>query len=239
MVRRTRFSAATSASLTVSASYSPRCTPSSSYVPTSAWPAIRLRSDARFAWLIDDTTDSNVAASVCAYDRIVAAGPALTARVRSGSPRVWRYDLALNISAELAATVSDHYPVELVIEPPPSAAPSAAPTATPSAAPTDEAIAVPTAAALSAASDAAVSPAALLAIAIVAVVILLLCIVAFIAASVALVCVVQRVAPTQRRSDTDAPESDSIAYTGSVVELKRLDALGVAGTRVSSRRAQL
>ena len=98
------------------------------YVPASAWPSIRLRNQTRFAWEIGDDADSNVAASSCAYDRIVVAGEALRARIRDA--RVWRYDIELGIAAELAARVSDHYPVELYVDPAPPATPSSAPTAT-------------------------------------------------------------------------------------------------------------
>ena len=107
-----------------------------SYVSNSAWPSIRLRTDARFEWTIGDDTDSNVASSSCAYDRIVAAGPSLRARVVAGSPRVWRYDLDQGVSAELAKRVSDHYPVELKIALPITGAPVFTPTAAPSAVPT-------------------------------------------------------------------------------------------------------
>ena len=42
-----------------------------SYVRDTDWPNIRLASDKRFWWLIDDCQDTTLLGSRCAYDRYI------------------------------------------------------------------------------------------------------------------------------------------------------------------------
>jgi deoxyribonuclease-1 len=75
---------------------------------------IRLWTDERFVWWIDDSADTTTGSTDCAYDRIVT-DIVLADRVVPGSAGVFRFDLAWGISAELTARVSDHYPVEIAL----------------------------------------------------------------------------------------------------------------------------
>ncbi len=40
-----------------------------SYVTTSQWSSIRLRTSSAFQWLIPDSADTTVTSTDCAYDR--------------------------------------------------------------------------------------------------------------------------------------------------------------------------
>lgn len=71
--------------------------------------ATALCSDPRFSWLISDAADTTTGTTHCAYDRIVVRGPVSQLLA---APAVYRFDRHLDISA---ASVSDHYPVEVEI----------------------------------------------------------------------------------------------------------------------------
>ncbi|XP_070537344.1 deoxyribonuclease-1-like [Ptychodera flava] len=86
-----------------------------SYVVTRNWPDIRLRTQSRFTWLIDDDIDTTVTSSDCAYDRLVVAGTALTNAVQPRSARVFPFDCFFGLDNKQALDVSDHYPVEMVL----------------------------------------------------------------------------------------------------------------------------
>ncbi len=43
-----------------------------SYVPDNKWDEIRLKTEARFKWLLADDLDTTVAHSDCPYDKYVA-----------------------------------------------------------------------------------------------------------------------------------------------------------------------
>ncbi|XP_070537349.1 deoxyribonuclease-1-like isoform X3 [Ptychodera flava] len=87
------------------------------YVDQSDWSNVRLRTDDRFTWLIGDRIDTTVADTFCAYDRIVLAGPSMADGVWSGSARVFYFDAEYDLTADEAAEVSDHYPVEMKLLP--------------------------------------------------------------------------------------------------------------------------
>lgn len=84
-----------------------------SYVSTSDWDQVTLFSDSRFTWLLDNDVDTTTSGTHCAYDRIVVAGDTLSSRVVSAA--VTRFDLALGLSPEEVAAVSDHFPVEVYV----------------------------------------------------------------------------------------------------------------------------
>ena len=66
-----------------------------------------------FTWQISNEMDTTTAQSSCAYDRIITTG-ASTDWTRSAS--VFRFDEALRLSRRSIRRVSDHYPVELVLD---------------------------------------------------------------------------------------------------------------------------
>uniref|UniRef100_A0A8C6ZGU6 Deoxyribonuclease n=1 Tax=Nothoprocta perdicaria TaxID=30464 RepID=A0A8C6ZGU6_NOTPE len=86
-----------------------------SYVPPSAWPAIRLRSLEGCRWLIPDSADTTVTLTACAYDRIVACGSALTRAVEPGSAAVNNFQETFRLQYKDALAVSDHFPVEVTL----------------------------------------------------------------------------------------------------------------------------
>ncbi len=84
------------------------------YVGASDWPDILLRNDPAYVWLIDDDADTTVSATDCAYDRIIATAE-LAASAQLSAAGVFDYQLAYGLSDELAARVSDHFPVEVTL----------------------------------------------------------------------------------------------------------------------------
>ena len=66
-------------------------------------------------WLLGDEADTTVAASSCAYDRIVASS-ALLPRVVTGSAQVHKFDALFEMTNDEAKEVSDHYPISVNID---------------------------------------------------------------------------------------------------------------------------
>eukprot|EP00057_Strongylocentrotus_purpuratus_P014446 XP_011668920.1 PREDICTED: uncharacterized protein LOC100891970 isoform X2 [Strongylocentrotus purpuratus] len=83
------------------------------YVSKRRWSDIRLKSDSRFCWLINNDVDTTVKGTDCAYDRFVIAGNEIKEGIVPYSATVFRFDLEYNLSETEAALVSDHYPIEL------------------------------------------------------------------------------------------------------------------------------
>eukprot|EP00051_Salpingoeca_urceolata_P018862 m.268579 g.268579 ORF g.268579 m.268579 type:complete len:110 (-) comp19294_c0_seq2:986-1315(-) len=69
----------------------------------------------RFSWLIDDSVDTTTSNSHCAYDQIIAAG-ALKHWVVPGSVEPYLYNVALGLNLTQTEDVSDHFPVEAIVE---------------------------------------------------------------------------------------------------------------------------
>ncbi|XP_002737115.1 deoxyribonuclease-1-like [Saccoglossus kowalevskii] len=89
------------------------------YVREDDWQYISYRTQSRFSWLIGDDADTNLASSSCAYDRLVTHGAGFTDAFRPGSAKVFYYDIDLYgtpMDPTLALDVSDHYPVEMIID---------------------------------------------------------------------------------------------------------------------------
>ncbi|NXP25471.1 DNAS1 protein, partial [Scytalopus superciliaris] len=87
-----------------------------SYVTSSQWPSIRLRSLSACEWLIPDSADTTVANTTnCAYDRIVACGAALRQDVDPGSATVNNFEKKFHLQSKDALAVSDHFPVEVTL----------------------------------------------------------------------------------------------------------------------------
>ncbi|XP_063796941.1 deoxyribonuclease gamma [Pseudophryne corroboree] len=84
-----------------------------SYVAKKYWKDIRLRTNAEFVWLIENTIDTTVRSSTsCAYDRIVLHGEKLISSVVPDSASVFDFRATYGLTELQALDVSDHYPVE-------------------------------------------------------------------------------------------------------------------------------
>lgn len=86
-----------------------------SYVTSSQWSSIRLRTSPIFQWLIPDSADTTVTSTHCAYDRIVVAGALLQAAVVPNSAVPFDFQAVYGLSNKLAEAISDHYPVEVTL----------------------------------------------------------------------------------------------------------------------------
>ncbi|NXU20620.1 DNAS1 protein, partial [Pardalotus punctatus] len=88
-----------------------------SYVTSSQWPSIRLRSLHACEWLIPDSADTTVADTTdCAYDRIVACGTALRQGIEPGTATVNNFEEEFHLQSKDALAVSDHFPVEVILK---------------------------------------------------------------------------------------------------------------------------
>jgi len=88
---------------------------SCNYVREDELPTLSLYTDPSYSWWIDDVTDTTVSSTTCAYDRIVTAGD-LSQRVVPDSGAVFYYDQAFVLDETMARNVSDHYPVEIIMD---------------------------------------------------------------------------------------------------------------------------
>lgn len=59
---------------------------------TKHWGRIKLATDPRFYWLIDNTFDTTTKKTDCSYDRIVVAGDSLLKAIIPLSVGVFRFD---------------------------------------------------------------------------------------------------------------------------------------------------
>ncbi|XP_041458011.1 uncharacterized protein LOC121410172 isoform X2 [Lytechinus variegatus] len=84
-----------------------------SYVAKKRWSDIRLKSDSRFCWLINNDVDTTVKGTDCAYDRFVISGKEMKEGIVPYSAKVFRFDLMYELNQSEAELVSDHYPIEL------------------------------------------------------------------------------------------------------------------------------
>ncbi|XP_065540136.1 deoxyribonuclease-1-like isoform X3 [Lathamus discolor] len=87
-----------------------------SYVTSTQWPSIRLRSLDACEWLIPDNADTTVSDTDCAYDRIVACGTALRQDIEPGSATVNDFQKTFHLQSKDALAVSDHFPVEVTLK---------------------------------------------------------------------------------------------------------------------------
>ncbi|XP_058536667.1 deoxyribonuclease-1 isoform X1 [Ochotona princeps] len=86
-----------------------------SYVTSSQWSSIRLRTNSAFQWLIPDSADTTATSTNCAYDRIVVTGTQLQGAVVPNSAAPFNFQTAYGLSSQLAQAISDHYPVEVTL----------------------------------------------------------------------------------------------------------------------------
>ncbi|MCE9673976.1 hypothetical protein LY474_39915 [Myxococcus stipitatus] len=84
------------------------------YFPKERWKTNPLCSDSRFTWLISDDINTVVGKKSCPYDRAVVAGDKMRANAKQGSTVYVSDDLKL--SADSMALVSDHYPIQFIID---------------------------------------------------------------------------------------------------------------------------
>ena len=97
-----------------------------SYVLKSEWKCARdanckdtvinLWNPAKFRWWISDDADTTSSATDCAYDRIVSAGDLWDKVVVPDSVSVFDFGSWLGLSTDDAKKLSDHYPVEMLLE---------------------------------------------------------------------------------------------------------------------------
>lgn len=87
-----------------------------SYVPKKDWVNIPMKTDPAYTWWIDDDADTTVGNSDCAYDRFISTGDKFKDGVMNGSVIIFKYDDFFNLNQTFALQVSDHYPIEFVLE---------------------------------------------------------------------------------------------------------------------------
>ncbi|KNC56115.1 deoxyribonuclease-1 [Thecamonas trahens ATCC 50062] len=99
---------------------------------------VPLYADPDYTWLIDWSVDTTVKSTHCAYDRFILPAPYLPF-LRPGSAVPFDFAAAFGLDAAAAEDVSDHYPIELVLDypaaeavppgppPPPPPSPTALP----------------------------------------------------------------------------------------------------------------
>ncbi|MBN94568.1 MAG: hypothetical protein CL928_10920 [Deltaproteobacteria bacterium] len=85
------------------------------YLSQEQLSALALWTNPDASWWISQDADTTVSSTHCPYDRIVTLG-SLTDGVVEGSSQVYLFDQDLVLSNEMARTVSDHYPVEVVLD---------------------------------------------------------------------------------------------------------------------------
>ncbi|XP_038078126.1 deoxyribonuclease-1-like [Patiria miniata] len=86
------------------------------YVSKTSLYKSALRTDQRFSWIISDDQDTTVAKSDCAYDRFVIAGDELSDNIHPDRTGTFYFDKHYGLDIETTEDVSDHYPIEMVIQ---------------------------------------------------------------------------------------------------------------------------
>lgn len=86
-----------------------------SYVRPSQIGGLLLYQDPLVDWWIGEEADTTTTSTVCPYDRILTTGE-LTTQTVEGSGGVFLFDHAFSLSPTLTRAVSDHYPVELLLD---------------------------------------------------------------------------------------------------------------------------
>ncbi|XP_057314172.1 deoxyribonuclease-1-like [Hydractinia symbiolongicarpus] len=85
------------------------------YHYTKHWRRIKLATDPRFYWLIDNTFDTTTKTTDCSYDRIVVTGDSLLKAIIPLSASVFRFDEKYKLTQKTTQLISDHFPVRLQI----------------------------------------------------------------------------------------------------------------------------
>uniref|UniRef100_A0A8W8N2A0 Endonuclease/exonuclease/phosphatase domain-containing protein n=1 Tax=Magallana gigas TaxID=29159 RepID=A0A8W8N2A0_MAGGI len=85
-----------------------------SYLSRTKMSALSIRQDSDYRWLINDSQDTTVGSTDCAYDRfIVKRNSSWLDNILPNSVHVFLYDDELQLTEDLAGSISDHYPIEL------------------------------------------------------------------------------------------------------------------------------
>lgn len=93
------------------------------YLPKKNRKNVRIITDKNLFWLISDDTDTTVRESTtCSYDRIVVHGPSFNRAVVPNSAKPFNFQEAYRLTDDQALDVSDHYPVEVLLNVPQSRA---------------------------------------------------------------------------------------------------------------------
>ncbi|XP_031681587.1 deoxyribonuclease-1-like isoform X1 [Oncorhynchus kisutch] len=88
-----------------------------SYLSKKGMKAIRIRSDKKFHWLIEDDVDTTAnTGNDNTYDRIVIYGDDMLEAVVPNSAKPFNFQIEYGLSEEDALKVSDHYPVEVELK---------------------------------------------------------------------------------------------------------------------------
>ncbi|XP_066304462.1 deoxyribonuclease-1-like [Branchiostoma lanceolatum] len=87
------------------------------YVTGKQLKASDLRANSKFHWPIGDDVDTTLAKLGCAYDRFVLAGQDLKRALIPESGKIFEYDTAFDLDRDLVEDLSDHYPIEIQIQP--------------------------------------------------------------------------------------------------------------------------
>ncbi|KAH8861337.1 Deoxyribonuclease-1 [Schistosoma japonicum] len=85
------------------------------YLSRKKMEQLHLRKDTKFTWIIPDKYDTTLGKGDCAYDRIIIHGKQLKQAIKPGSAKAYQFPIELKINNQLAKQVSDHYPVEMVM----------------------------------------------------------------------------------------------------------------------------
>ncbi|ELU01904.1 hypothetical protein CAPTEDRAFT_100138 [Capitella teleta] len=82
------------------------------YVRPGDWENIRLRTESRFTWIIDDDVDTTVSPTQCAYDRFVLTGHVANSFI-GGTAKAFNFRDEYGLDDDWTKEVSDHWPVEM------------------------------------------------------------------------------------------------------------------------------
>ncbi|XP_041860265.1 deoxyribonuclease-1-like 1 isoform X1 [Melanotaenia boesemani] len=78
---------------------------------------VRLITDKNLFWLIPENSDTTVRSTTsCTYDRIVVHGEAFNRAVVPSSAKPFNFQTEYRLTEEQALDVSDHYPVEVLLQ---------------------------------------------------------------------------------------------------------------------------
>ncbi|XP_078331806.1 deoxyribonuclease-1-like [Crassostrea virginica] len=84
-----------------------------SYLSNTKMASLSLRLDTSYKWLIQNSLDTTVGSSDCAYDRFITKSSTWLDNIVPGSVKVFQYDEFYQLNEHLAKSVSDHYPIEM------------------------------------------------------------------------------------------------------------------------------
>jgi len=89
------------------------------YMPKKYWPDIRLRNERYWNWLIPDNADTTTGRSNCAYDRFIISkrGRFENGGIIKESAQIFDFQNFFGLDDELTLRVSDHYPIEVQLQP--------------------------------------------------------------------------------------------------------------------------